>query len=44
MNKRAWMKLLFQNRRAILGLTREGVSTWRAAKRKPKGRLADVPQ
>jgi hypothetical protein len=44
MNKRAWIKLLLQNRRTILGLTKEGVSTWRAAKRKPKGRLADAPQ
>ena len=44
MNKRAWVKLLFQNRRTILSLTREGVSTWRAAKRKPKGALADATQ
>ena len=41
MNKRAWMKLLFQNRRTILSLTREGVSTWRAAKRKPKDKFSD---
>jgi hypothetical protein len=44
MNKRAWIKLLLQNRRTILSLTKEGVSTWRAAKRKPKGSFADVPQ
>jgi radical SAM superfamily enzyme YgiQ (UPF0313 family) len=29
MNSRAWLKLLFQNRKAISGLTREGFSTWR---------------
>jgi len=42
MNKRAWIKLLLENRRVIYGLTKEGVSTYRAAKRKPKGRLADA--
>jgi len=44
MNKRAWIKLLMQNRRAIFSLTKEGVSTWRAAKKRPKGRLADATQ
>jgi hypothetical protein len=29
MNKRAWLKLLFDNRKAITGLTKEGVKTWR---------------
>ncbi len=42
MNKRAWMKLLLQNRRTIFSLTKEGVSTWRAAKRKPSGGIADA--
>ena len=36
MNKRAWLKLLFQNRRTILGLAKEGVSTWRNARRRQK--------
>ncbi len=35
MNSRAWIKLLFQNRKTILSLAAEGVGTWRrAAKRK----------
>ncbi|HEY8561807.1 MAG TPA: hypothetical protein VIL74_15635, partial [Pyrinomonadaceae bacterium] len=34
MSKSAWLKLLFQNRKTILGLTREGVKTWRSARRK----------
>jgi radical SAM superfamily enzyme YgiQ (UPF0313 family) len=28
MNRRAWVKLLLDNRRTILALTREGISTW----------------
>jgi radical SAM superfamily enzyme YgiQ (UPF0313 family) len=36
MNKRAWLKLLFQNRKTILGLTKEGIGTWRAAKKRQK--------
>lgn len=31
MNKRAWFKLLYQNRRPILSLAREGFKTWRSA-------------
>ena len=42
MNKRAWIKLLMQNRRTIFSLTKEGVSTWRASKRKPSGGIAEV--
>ncbi|MBA3600111.1 MAG: cobalamin B12-binding domain-containing protein [Acidobacteria bacterium] len=42
MNRRAWIKLLMQNRRTIFSLTKEGVSTWRAAKRKPSGGITDV--
>ena len=30
---RAWLKLLFANRRAIASLTREGIGRWRAAKK-----------
>jgi hypothetical protein len=29
MNKRAWLKLFYDNRRSILSLTREGFRTWR---------------
>jgi hypothetical protein len=34
MNKRAWLKLLFENRKPILSLTKEGFLTWRKARRK----------
>ena len=33
MNKRAWLKVFFQNRRTIYGLVKEGVMAWRAARR-----------
>lgn len=33
MSKWAWIKLLFQNRRPIVSLTREGISTWNRARR-----------
>ncbi|MEO6588192.1 MAG: radical SAM protein [Pyrinomonadaceae bacterium] len=33
MNKRAWVKLLFQNRKTILSLTKEGLLTWRKARK-----------
>jgi len=36
MNKRAWAKLLFQNRRTIIGLAKEGFSTYRKSAKKPK--------
>jgi radical SAM superfamily enzyme YgiQ (UPF0313 family) len=36
MKKRDWMKLLFDNRRTILGLTKEGFSTYRAARKREK--------
>ncbi len=34
MNKRAWLKLLFENRKTLFSLTREGLSTWRKSRRK----------
>ena len=34
MSKGAWLKLLFDNRRSILNLTGEGLSTWRRAKKR----------
>ena len=36
MSRRAWLKLLADNRRAILALTREGLSTWGAARRRSR--------
>ena len=36
MNKRAWLKLLFDNRRLILSLTGEGLDTWRKARKARK--------
>jgi len=33
MRRRDWMKVIYQNRRPISGLVKEGVSTWRAARR-----------
>ncbi len=34
MNKRAWLKLLFENRKSISSLTKEGIGTWRNSKKK----------
>lgn len=42
MGTRAWLKLLFDNRRSIISLTREGLSTWRKA-RKRRGKVAAEP-
>jgi hypothetical protein len=39
MGKRAWMKVIFQNRRTIASLTKEGISTYRAAKKRQKLQL-----
>lgn len=33
MNTRAWLKLLYDNRRTILSLTGEGIKTWRKARK-----------
>jgi radical SAM superfamily enzyme YgiQ (UPF0313 family) len=43
MNKRAWFKLVAQNRRVIYKLSKEAVSTYRAS-RKTKASSAVVPQ
>ncbi len=43
MGTRAWLKLLFQNRRCILSLAREGISTWRAS-RKVRPAVTVVPE
>src|SRR5215207_4650129 len=39
MTRRAWLRLLYENRRTISALAREGFSTWRRARR----RAAEVP-
>jgi len=39
----AWLKLLFANRRTIISLTREGLRTWRAARRREKVAVEAVP-
>jgi len=36
MSKRAWLKLLFENRKPILSLSREGIGTWRRARKRRK--------
>ncbi len=36
MNKQAWMKLIAQNRRTIFNLTKEAVSTYRAARKRTR--------
>jgi radical SAM superfamily enzyme YgiQ (UPF0313 family) len=36
MNKRAWLKLIFQNRKIIISLTKEGLLKWRSAHKKAK--------
>jgi hypothetical protein len=40
MSKRAWLKLLFDNRKAILSLTGEGLQTWRRAKKRQRREAA----
>jgi len=42
MNKRAWLKLVFQNRRPIFSLTREAIGIWRSH-RKNKTQVSDEP-
>jgi radical SAM superfamily enzyme YgiQ (UPF0313 family) len=43
MGKRAWLKVLFENRRTISQLTRQGIAAARAAKKKQKAELASAP-
>jgi hypothetical protein len=40
MNKRAWLKLIFQNRHPIISLTREAIGMWRSH-RKNKTNVSD---
>ena len=37
MNKRAWLKLLFENRKTIFSLTKEGLKTWRKSRKDKLG-------
>jgi hypothetical protein len=34
MNRRAWARLMFENRRTIFALTKEGFAKWRASRRR----------
>lgn len=43
MSKWAWIKLLLQNRKTIFSLTREGLKTWRNARRNQKVVSETVP-
>src|SRR5215207_9704040 len=43
MTRRAWLKLLYENRRTITALTREGFSKWRAARRRSSEEVAGEP-
>ncbi|MDT4953958.1 MAG: hypothetical protein QOJ02_2096 [Acidobacteriota bacterium] len=42
MNKRAWLKLIAQNRKAMFGLLKEGFTVWRNS-RKRKTQMATTP-
>lgn len=42
MNKRAWLKLVFENRRPIFSLTKEAIGMWRSH-RKNKTQASDEP-
>jgi radical SAM superfamily enzyme YgiQ (UPF0313 family) len=44
MSKRAWLKLLYDNRRSILSLSREGLRTWRKARKNQKFTGTRTPQ
>ncbi|MDQ4120197.1 MAG: radical SAM protein [Acidobacteriota bacterium] len=43
MNKRDWIKVLFQNRRIIFNLAKEGTKTWRAARKRQKSEAFTEP-
>jgi hypothetical protein len=36
MNKAAWVKLLLQNRRTVMGLSKEAIGAWRASRKNKK--------
>jgi radical SAM superfamily enzyme YgiQ (UPF0313 family) len=43
MGKRAWAKLVFDNRRTLYSLVREGTGKWRASRKSQKVNLASAP-
>lgn len=43
MSKSAWLKLIYQNRRPISKLAKEGISTWRAARKRQKLEVMETP-
>jgi len=43
MGKWAWIKLLFQNRRAIFSLTKEGLKTWRNTRKNARIKIVTSP-
>jgi radical SAM superfamily enzyme YgiQ (UPF0313 family) len=44
MGKRAWLKVIAQNRRTIAGLVKEGAMTWRAARKRRAARAETLQQ
>jgi hypothetical protein len=42
MSKWAWVRLLYDNRRPIISLTREGFRTWRAARKRQRREVQAV--
>ena len=42
MSKRAWLRLLFQNRQTISKLTRKGITTWRGARKSRKAQVRSL--
>jgi radical SAM superfamily enzyme YgiQ (UPF0313 family) len=44
MGKRAWLKVIAQNRRTIAGLVKEGAMTWRAARKRRAARPEPLQQ
>ena len=43
MGKRAWLKVLWDNRRTLGSLVKEGAQTWRAARKRRKANLLPAP-
>ena len=42
MSKWAWVRLLYDNRRPLISLTREGIRTWRAARKRQRREVRAV--
>ena len=43
MNKRAWLKLLYDNRQSIGGLAKEGIGTWRRFRKRTRNLPESAP-